>query len=171
MHHSEVSVKCHESEEQDGAVEANEVGAADYLTQGQPENPLRLMVGRPEGETGGKEKVGEHQIQEKDVCYCGQLLILVDNQQDKSIAQVTQEEVDIVENWDEPGAKLVDIGLGAELDVIINHISHVGRVAGFIKKVQEAQILVFTVHVGVVLQHRNRLVQLPHLQKYSRGFR
>lgn len=133
MHHCKVSVKCHECEKEDGAVEADEVGTADHLTQSQAKNPLRQMVRRPEGETGGKENVGEDQIQEEDVCHCVELLILVDDEEDEPIAKVTQEEVDIVENWDDSSTKLVDSILRTEQDRMRDHIAQVSRVIGFIE--------------------------------------
>lgn len=58
MHNCKVSVKCHECEEEDGAVETNEVGTTDYLTHSNAKNPLRHMVRCPEGKTEGKEYVG-----------------------------------------------------------------------------------------------------------------
>lgn len=91
------------------------------------------MVCRPEGETGGKENVGEDQVQEKDVCHGVELLILVDDKEDKPIAKVTQEEVGIVENWDESRTELVESLLGTELDGITDHVARVSRVVGFIE--------------------------------------
>lgn len=90
MHHCQVSVKRHKGEEEDGAVEAYEVCAADQLTHSCAKNPLGQMVRCPEGETGGKEDVGEDQIQEENVCHCVELLILVNDEEDKPIAKVTQ---------------------------------------------------------------------------------
>lgn len=133
MHHCKVSVERHECEEEDGAVETYEVGTADHLTQSNAKNPLRHMVRCPEGETGGKENVGEDQIQEQDVCHRVELFILVDDEEDKPIANVTQEEVDIVENWDESCTKLIDTLLHAELDSFTDHIGWVGDVIGFIE--------------------------------------
>lgn len=132
MHHCKISVKCHECEEENGAVEANEVGTADHLAQSHAKYPLRQMVRCPEGETEGKENVGEDQIQEEDVCDCVEPLILVDDEEDKPVAKVTQEKVGIVENWDESRTKLVKNLLRTELDIITDYVTQVSCIISFI---------------------------------------
>lgn len=146
MHHCKVSVKCHECEEEDGAVEADEVSTADHLTQNQAKNPIRQMVHRPEWETRGKEKVGEDQIQEEDVCHCAELLKLEDNEEHEPVTKVTQEEVGIVEHWDESCTKLIDILLWTEHDTVTDQIARVSRVIVVTEYVHEDVILVFRAH-------------------------
>lgn len=150
MHHSEVSVEGHEREEEDGAVETNEVGTADHLTQSGAEGPLRQMVRGPERQTGGKQEVGEDQVQEEDVGNRAELLILVDDEEDEPVSQVTQDKVHPVEHWDECGSKPVDGLLCTELDGFIDHVGWVSHVFGFLRYFQEEFIhVIVIIHSGV----------------------
>lgn len=147
MYDRKVSVKCHEGEEKDGAVESNEVSTVDHLTQDIPKNPLRLVIDRQEGEAGGEQNVGEDQIQEEDVCHCVELLILVDDEEDKAVSKVTQEKVDVIEGWDDFCTEIVDGLLRTEFDRAGDHVAQVSDVGVFIQEVQEHLILVvFQVH-------------------------
>lgn len=105
------------------------------------------MVRGPEREAGGKEDIGQDQIQEEDVCHCAELLILVDDDEDKPVAKVTQEEIDIVENWDEFCTKFIDTILVTELDSFTDHVALVSRLCG-VKQIQKDTILVISIVHG-----------------------
>lgn len=108
MNDCKVSVKCHEGEEKDGAVESNEVSTVDHLTQNIPKNPFRLVIDGQEGEAGGEQNIGEDQIQKEDVCHCVELLILVDDEEDKAVSKVTEDKVGVIEGRDDFCTKIVD---------------------------------------------------------------
>lgn len=104
------------------------------------------MVRGPEGEAGGKEDIGQDQIQEEDVCHCAELLILVDDEEDKPVAKVTQEEIDIVENWDEFCTKFIDTFLVTELDSFTDHVALVSRLCVVKQSHKDTKLVISIVH-------------------------
>lgn len=75
VHDREVSVEGQKRQEEDGAVEAQEVDAAVYLAHGVAEGPFaKLQVDAQEGEAGHEDEAGKHQVQQQDVGHGGQLL-------------------------------------------------------------------------------------------------
>lgn len=104
------------------------------------------MVRGPEGEAGGKEDIGQDQIQEEDVCHCAELLILVDDEEDKPVAKVTQEEIDIVENWDEFCTKFIDTFLVTEPDSFTDHVALVSRLCVVKQSHEDTKLVISIVH-------------------------
>ena len=109
VHHGQVAVKGHQGEEEDGTVETDQMGTADQLAKHRAEDPLGGMVFGQEGEAGCKQDVRGDQIDEEDVSDAVDLLKLDDDEQNKPVAQVTQEEVDVVEIRNDGRAQLVDV--------------------------------------------------------------
>lgn len=147
MNDREVAVKCHEGEEEDGAVESNEVSTANCLTQNIPKNPLRLVIDGQEGEAGGEQDVGDHQVQEEDVCHRVELLILADDEEDKAVSKVTQEEVDVIEDRDDFCTKIVDGLICTEFDMSDDLEALVGDIGCIVPEIQElGELVLIRVH-------------------------
>ncbi|MEQ2296509.1 hypothetical protein AMECASPLE_025525 [Ameca splendens] len=106
------------------------------------------MVGSPERQAGGEKDIRKHQIHQKDVCHCCELLILVDDEEDQPVSEVTQEEVDIVEHWDQFCTKLINSLFCTQLDSFTDHVAWVSCVIRFIHKLQEELILIVIIIHG-----------------------
>lgn len=109
MDHGQVAVERHEGEEEDGAVEAQIVGAVHQLTKSFSENPLVGIMNGMEWERKGDNNVGGHQVHKKYIGDRVELFKLVEDEQNHSIAQYASDKDDVVEAWKKIFAEIVDV--------------------------------------------------------------
>lgn len=109
MDHGQVAVERHEGEKEHRAVEAEIVGAVHQLAKRFSEDPLVGVVNGLKRERDGKNDVGGHQVEEEQIRDRGQLLELVDDEENDSVAEDAGDEDDVVKGRKKVFVEIVEV--------------------------------------------------------------